>query len=141
MFAPYDWGTKGTNVECIPLRCPSEASTTSTTPVNTNSLRRTQSPLPEVSVTPCGHYPLLTSPCQLPRNTRPCQGTVSDESEEEDNLPDIDELPRLDVFEWQHHIRLSRAGIFALTAPAVEDASATLINLLKWIIGGSAPHL
>ncbi|KAF8346155.1 hypothetical protein F5887DRAFT_916839 [Amanita rubescens] len=115
MFAPYDWGTKGTNVE---------SSTTLNAPVNTNSLRRTRSPSPE-----------------LPRNTRPRQGTVSEEPQEEDDLPDIDELPRLDVFDWQHRIRLSRAGIFALTAPTVEDASATLIDLLKWIIGGSAPYL
>jgi hypothetical protein len=62
-----------------------------------------------------------------------------DAIQEDDGLPDLNELPSLDSTEldcWQQRIRLGKMGHFTLTAPTVEDASALFIDLLKSLLMG-----
>ncbi|KAF8325601.1 hypothetical protein F5887DRAFT_925579 [Amanita rubescens] len=140
MFAPYDWGTQGIDINCIEGECPSPESAL------TLGVRRTRSP----------------SPTPLLRNTRQRQGSLSDsvsgatetsgisgmevdgenhpiQDEDGIDFPDINELPRLDSVElenWQDRIRFCKMGNFRLEAPTVDAASTVFIHLLKSLITG-----
>jgi len=153
MFARYGWGTRGTDVECISGQCPSPQSSSALVPP-VIGVRRARSPLPAVSTVPHVYFPLLMAFLQPPpRKTRRRQGSppltdrVSEtdpESEsgiqDDDDLPDISELPRMppdELEDWQYHIRLHKKGHFFLSAPKVDVGAAAFIHILKSLLSGT----